>query len=70
MLEVHTHKKNKKKNNKKSANFSPKDEPWLDIGPFLCVKADLYSTRPQVRLGERGKYDVIAVLPEVCFECA
>ncbi len=28
------------------------------------------STRPPVRLSERGKYDVIAVFAEVCFECA
>ncbi len=34
-----------------------------------CIKADLYSTCPQVRFGVRAKYDVIAVLTEVRFEC-
>ncbi len=33
------------------------------------LKADFYSTRPQVRLGACGKYDFIAVLAEVRFEC-
>ncbi len=40
---------------------------WALVGP---LKADLYSMRPQVSLGVRGKYDVIAVLAEVRFECA
>ncbi len=33
-----------------------------------CLKADLYSTRLQVCLGERANNDGIAVLAEVCVE--